>query len=158
MSNIAKFIIISEITTKQRPRATIIKGHARVYDPGNTVYENLIKLEFQRQCGDLFFNDKPLKAKITAYFKAPKAIEKYLQVGLDLPCAKHKDLDNIAKIVLDSLNGVAYNDDKQIVELEVYKKYTLQREYVEVIIEETNDLSLSEVKEKYKELKKKTKC
>lgn len=31
------------------------------------------------------------------------------------------DADNIAKAVLDGLNGIAYEDDKQVVELHVYK-------------------------------------
>ncbi|MTP71304.1 RusA family crossover junction endodeoxyribonuclease, partial [Turicibacter sanguinis] len=33
------------------------------------------------------------------------------------------DNDNIAKSVLDALNGLAYVDDKQIVELKVRKYY-----------------------------------
>lgn len=36
---------------------------------------------------------------------------------------KKPDLDNIAKIISDALNGIAYNDDKQIVHLKVTKKY-----------------------------------
>ena len=34
------------------------------------------------------------------------------------------DTDNIAKSILDSLNGIAYKDDKQIVSLKVDKYYT----------------------------------
>ena len=33
------------------------------------------------------------------------------------------DTDNLAKSLLDALNGLAYGDDKQIVELEVKKFY-----------------------------------
>jgi Holliday junction resolvase RusA-like endonuclease len=33
----------------------------------------------------------------------------------------HRDIDNLAKLVLDSLNKTAYDDDKQIVELLVIK-------------------------------------
>ena len=37
----------------------------------------------------------------------------------------HKpDLDNLAKIILDSLNGIAFDDDKQVVKLEVEKYYS----------------------------------
>lgn len=32
------------------------------------------------------------------------------------------DIDNYVKLVMDGLNGVAYNDDNQIVYLEVYKQ------------------------------------
>jgi Holliday junction resolvase RusA-like endonuclease len=34
------------------------------------------------------------------------------------------DTDNIAKICLDALNGIAYHDDAQIVELQVSKLYS----------------------------------
>lgn len=44
---------------------------------------------------------------------------------------KKPDTDNIAKIVLDALNGLAYPDDKQVVELQVLKTYDLDG-YVEV--------------------------
>lgn len=45
------------------------------------------------------------------------------------------DTDNIAKSILDSLNGIAYLDDKQFVKLEV-EKYYAQAPSVEIIIEE----------------------
>lgn len=32
-------------------------------------------------------------------------------------------MDNIAKIILDSLNGLAYLDDKQVTKLVIWKKY-----------------------------------
>ena len=39
--------------------------------------------------------------------------------------------DNIAKIILDSLNGIAYKDDSQIIELTVLKMYTEGTERIE---------------------------
>ena len=36
---------------------------------------------------------------------------------------KKPDLDNVAKLILDSLNNVAYKDDSQIVMLKVEKFY-----------------------------------
>ncbi|WXL80106.1 RusA family crossover junction endodeoxyribonuclease [Clostridium perfringens] len=43
--------------------------------------------------------------------------------GLEKP-RKKPDADNIGKIILDSLNGIAYKDDSQIIELSVIKSYT----------------------------------
>ena len=45
------------------------------------------------------------------------------------------DTDNIAKSILDSLNKIAYLDDKQVVKLEVEKYYATSAN-VAVIIEE----------------------
>ena len=50
--------------------------------------------------------------------------------GLEKP-RKKPDADNIAKIILDSLNGVAYKDDSQIVDIRIIKKYTEDEERVE---------------------------
>ncbi len=36
---------------------------------------------------------------------------------------KKPDCDNIAKIILDALNGLAYDDDAQVVKLYVEKRY-----------------------------------
>ena len=49
-----------------------------------------------------------------------------------LPCKK-PDIDNIAKAVLDALNGVAYGDDNQVTALEVSKHYAAEA-HVDVII------------------------
>ena len=37
---------------------------------------------------------------------------------------KKPDLDNVAKIILDSLNKIAYDDDSQIVDLHIRKYYS----------------------------------
>lgn len=42
--------------------------------------------------------------------------------GYEKPCKK-PDIDNIAKVILDSLNDIAYHDDTQVVSLCMAKKY-----------------------------------
>ena len=82
--------------------------------------------------------EKPLRVTIKAYFEIPKSTsKKRKQQMMDneiLPMVK-PDTDNIAKGVLDSLNGIAYKDDKQVVELIVNKFYS-NTPYVSVMIEE----------------------
>ena len=41
----------------------------------------------------------------------------------ELRPTKKPDCDNIAKVILDALNGIAYHDDSQVVELVVHKHY-----------------------------------
>ena len=49
---------------------------------------------------------------------------------------KKPDSDNIAKIVLDSLNKIAFDDDSQVVELTVIKRWTEENERIEFDLEE----------------------
>ena len=134
-----KFRIVGEIHTKQRPRATVQGNHARVYTPATTIhYENYIKSEYQRQCPDIHFGDKPLIATVFAYFKPAGELSKFESEAYRVACLNKKDCDNIAKTVLDALNGIAYNDDRQIVQLEIAKNYCNEDEpeYIEVRIAE----------------------
>jgi Holliday junction resolvase RusA-like endonuclease len=92
-------------------------------------YENLVKLTFRQA----YPNAEPIAAKveviakIKAYYPIPASTSKKLQArmrtGLMKPTTK-PDTDNIAKICLDALNGIAYHDDAQIVELQVSKLYS----------------------------------
>ena len=49
---------------------------------------------------------------------------------------KKPDSDNIAKIVLDSLNKIAFYDDSQVADLRVIKKWTEDVERIEFELEE----------------------
>lgn len=150
----AKFKVVSEIKTKQRPRATVRGGFARVYTPQTTaVYENLVKLSYQQQCKGTYFGELPLKVNIYAYFKAPEATKKYVDYGYE--CITHKDLDNIAKTILDALNGIAYKDDKQVFELSVCKYWcdNEEQEYVEVEIKGFENATLDSAKRRYERSK-----
>jgi crossover junction endodeoxyribonuclease RusA len=44
-----------------------------------------------------------------------------LRIAVHPPDNRRRDLDNVLKALLDSLNGVAYHDDSQIHHLEVSK-------------------------------------
>ncbi|CZR99694.1 Endodeoxyribonuclease RusA [Clostridioides difficile] len=74
---------------------------------------------------------KKNKINTKAYKDAIAKVE-----GLIRP-SKKPDLDNIIKSVADSLNGIAYKDDSQIVEV-VSKKYYSDKPRVEVILEDIN--------------------
>jgi Holliday junction resolvase RusA-like endonuclease len=80
----------------------------------------------------------PLKATIEAYHTIPKSKSKKtkeeMRENLIRP-TKKADADNIAKSVLDALNGVAYKDDSSVVELTV-SKYWADEGFVKVTLEE----------------------
>lgn len=112
-----------KIQAKQRPR---FNGKF-AYTPKETVsYENWIKTCYLQK----YANEKPIdtavKVIINAFFEIPKSTSKKKKVQMMeneiLPTIK-PDTDNIAKIVLDALNGLAFDDDKQVVDLQVKKWY-----------------------------------
>ena len=73
------------------------------------------------------FKDKQLNVIIDVYMPVPKSYsnKKRLQaIGNEIRPTVKPDCDNIAKNINDSLNGIAYPDDKQIVSLTVNKFYS----------------------------------
>ena len=129
------FNIAGKVQAKQRPR---FNGKF-AYTPKETIaYENWVKTCFFDKYKGVQPLENPLKVKIIAYYEIPKsASKKKRQQMLEnqiFPTVK-PDTDNIAKGVLDSLNGIAYLDDKQVVKLEVEKYYS-QVPSVAVMIEE----------------------
>ena len=84
--------------------------------------------------------EKEIFIKIKACFEPPKSTSKKIrQLLVQGMGYRHKpDADNIAKIVLDGLNGVAYKDDNQITKIEVKKLYN-ETSYIEVEINYLED-------------------
>lgn len=118
-----EFTISGKPYGKGRPRFTR-NGH--VYTPQKTAeYEELVRL-FYRQTAHGTTLNAPIEATIFAQFAPPKSDSKAVRAqklsGEILPTIK-PDCDNIAKTILDALNGIAYKDDSQITELHVYKLY-----------------------------------
>lgn len=135
-----KIIIPGVPVGKGRPKFSTFNGHAVAYTPKLTVnYENLVKLAFQQSGETAFDRETQLRAEIIAYFPIPKSTSKKkrgeMESGLILP-TKKPDTDNIAKAILDALNGIAYYDDAQICQLHVYKFYSAEPR-TEVIINDT---------------------
>lgn len=122
-----KFTVYGKPQGKARPRFTY---QGRAYTPKNTVdYEGQIKQAYIAAGGTLISDTAPILICITACLKKAKTNK------MDFPTLK-PDADNIAKIVCDGLNGVAYKDDKQITCLTVKKVWAEDGiERVEIEIE-----------------------
>lgn len=128
--------IFGEPTGKGRPRFAKT-GHA--YTPQATRdYEYQVQYEFASSYPGAEVITNPVKASIVAYYSIPQNYSKKKRqdcLNNKIQVQKKPDCDNIAKIILDSLNGYAYEDDKQVVDLQVTKMWSdIPR--VEVVIEE----------------------
>jgi Holliday junction resolvase RusA-like endonuclease len=121
--------VIGEPLGKGRPRFRRLPTFVSTYTDAKTKgYETLIAKTWQDTFGKniLFKKDSPLEVEIICQFSVPKSTPKSIKSKMlngDIPYTKKPDIDNIAKIVLDGLNGVAYEDDKQIVALFIKKHY-----------------------------------
>lgn len=142
------FTVMGEPVGKGRPKFARQGNYVKAYTPEKTAsYENLVKLEYQRQATAdkkaLFgFNeDAPLMLEIRAYFKIPKSTSKkrkaLMEEGKIRP-TKKPDIDNVFKVIADSLNGIAYKDDSQIISGMVSKFYSEQPR-VEVTITKASE-------------------
>ena len=132
---IVTFIIEGEPQGKGRHRTTKT-GHT--YTPQKTLlYENWIKTCYLSRVGEKMLQG-PIKASIEAYYAIPKSksknVKAQMEKGIIRP-VKKPDVDNIAKAVFDSLNGIAYKDDAQVVELSM-SKYYAENGFVKVMLEE----------------------
>jgi len=129
-----KFTVEGQPTAKARPRF----NGKRCYTPQKTAnYEELVKW-----CYGLGNNEKyetePVECEIKAYYYIPKATSKKnrkLMLKNKIRPTKKPDCDNVSKIILDALNGLAYHDDSQVVKLTIEKLYG-EVPRVEVVIKE----------------------
>lgn len=129
-----KLIIPGEPMGKQRPRVT----RFGTYTPKKTVeYENWVKTCYTlSETRDKL--EGTIKAEIKAYMSIPKSTSKKKRQEMlegKIRPTKKPDVDNMAKIILDSLNKLAFDDDKQVVYCSIEKWYG-ENPRVELVLEE----------------------
>lgn len=123
-----KFEIPGKVKAKQSFK---IGYNGFKYTPSDVKsYANWVRLCFQKEYPKhlpSMYHDKQLRMNIEAHYAIPKSFSKKKREDalnrLVRPTVK-PDCDNISKNICDSLNGIVYPDDKQIVSLEVEKYYS----------------------------------
>ena len=124
-NEIMEFVVLGAPQGKARPRFSRKSG--TVYTPKKTAaYEKKIATEYQRNGGTCYSAGTYVRVHVKAVFPIPQSWSKAKrQLAADelLRPDKKPDIDNILKVVLDALNGVAYDDDKQVVCISCQKVY-----------------------------------
>lgn len=114
------FTVPGPPVAKQRPRVTK-SGHT--YTPKETQHwESTCRILAHQAMQGAKPHEGAVSLRITAHFQIPKTWPKW-KLKAEPWATVGKDLDNIAKAVLDACNGVVYADDRQVVELHVNKHY-----------------------------------
>lgn len=133
-----EFIVEGEPQGKERPRFSRKSG--TVYTPAKTArYEKEIRQAYIAAGGKMIPAGSYVAVTVDAYFKIPKSYIK----GKRLACEhninrpdKKPDIDNVLKAVLDALNKVAYEDDKQVVEVRCRKYYSNSTGFLKISVRE----------------------
>ena len=121
------FTVNGAAVPKQRPR---ISGR-RAYTPKRTKdYEERVLDAFRSSYKGFypaFGKDVPVRICISVIQEIPKSWSKkkraQAESGEIVPLSRNGDVDNIAKSILDALNGFAYEDDCQVTTLIITKQY-----------------------------------
>lgn len=120
--------IFIEPVAKGRPRFKLQGRHVVTFTPKKTHdYERDVARAYLERCEKYYSKETPLHVAMQFAFPAPKsatkARRKAIEDGKEM-YTKKPDVDNLVKAVLDALNGVAYEDDAQIVVISAGKCYT----------------------------------
>ena len=112
-----KITIYVEPVAKGRPRATTRAGRVFIYTPAKTAHaESLIRETLINEGS--FGEGIPLRLEATFYRQRPKSLPKRVELPVSRP-----DLSNYLKTLEDALNKFTFQDDSQIVDLHIRKRF-----------------------------------
>ena len=136
--------------------APLINGkNVKRWDSTKIGYKEFQELEREAQVDYLFPKGTYVKMEIDCYFPLNKG--DYGKNGLNKSgrtkiartyCDKKPDIDNVMKAILDGLNGMAYSDDSQVVDISCSKCYTELSPRVEIRMKEIGILKENQINEK----------
>lgn len=134
-----KLYEVPVVPCKRRPRAKRSGKNIHLYTPIETLQEeNMVALAYK---GSKY--SCPVRVVIHIFRCLPKKRPKKVLKEADV---YKPDIDNIIKSILDGLNGIAYEDDRQVVEIMAIKHDRTRRDHevvkfgVEAIEGEAGDL------------------
>lgn len=123
---VAQFEIEGEPVVKGRPRFT---RNGRTYTPKTTVEAELRVAEAFKAAAGGFV---PERSDVYA-----------LHVLFEMGTLRRKDIDNLLKLVMDALNGVAWVDDHQVVEVLARKVFVLKKAAAKTVVHVTRAEALA---------------
>lgn len=144
------FLVPGTPVAKARPR--VYQGHA-ITPPKTEAAEKRVKMAIrdEKQERDqplaepVFGKNIPLNVYVSFYFRPPLRTSKKRKEQMlrgEIRPAVRPDADNLAKLVLDAMNGSVYFDDGQIVGLMIAKHYA---EEPRTVVSVTKDLNNSRI-------------
>ena len=118
------FEVAGDPVPQPRPRVSTRGGFARAYVPAkHPVHAYRRAIAHEAAKAGATPGRGIVSVVIDAVFVRPKYHKTKRGVKVSAPEVPRQDVDNVAKAVLDALNGVAWVDDTQVSRLVVEKSY-----------------------------------
>ena len=128
-----EFYYHGSVRGQGRPRFT--KGGIAYEAREDKAFKSDLQAAYLEQVGRDSFGKEPVSVHISIRRPLPKSRPKKVYTEHDV---YKPDADNIAKAVLDALNGLAFDDDRQVVSLSVIKyrraRYGNDQDHMHVVI------------------------
>ena len=116
------FVVPGAPKPHPRPRAFARGGHARMYTPRPAQDRKYLIQTYARTIyGNHPPHDGPVSMEVEFIMPRPQSLVWKTKPMRQEKLSHGPDLDNLAKGVMDALNGVLYKDDRQIYQLTVRK-------------------------------------
>lgn len=118
------FSVHGDPVPQPRPRVTTRGGHGHAYTPStHKVHGYRAAVAAAARAAGAVTHGEPVEMVIDFVFARPKSHLRKGGLAHDAPRIPRADLDNMAKAVMDALNGVAFDDDSQVRRLVVEKTF-----------------------------------
>lgn len=124
----------------ERPRITTRGGRPRQYDTKNNVDRKALIAEAYRESSEGAYGHVvmagariPVTVRVETFDSLPTSRPKSVESEAD---TFKPDIDNVIKLVLDALNGVAWSDDAQVTRVIAYKhpRFRGEKPHTEVCV------------------------
>lgn len=121
------FSVDGDPVPQPRPRITTRGQHGHAYVPADhPVHAYRASLAAAARAAGAGVHGDAVEMVIDFVFARPKSHLRKSGLAANAPSWPRKDIDNLEKAVLDALNGVAWNDDSQVVRVVKSKCYGTQ--------------------------------
>ena len=118
------FSVPGDPVPQPRPRVSTAGGFGRAYVPAkHPVHAYRQAVAIAAKTSGVSLTGDPVSVVIDAVFARPASHRTKSGVKASAPVLPRCDVDHVAKAILDSLTGIAWEDDSQVARLVVEKSY-----------------------------------
>ena len=130
IKKVAEYVIDGAPVAQVRHSFSVRNGKARAYykskkfTTGKTRAQNQIRLQLVTKPENRYVpKDVPIQVRLLYIFPRPKRLKTKKSEPGYIPHSVKPDIDNLDKLYLDCLSGIAINDDNQIYKIESCKVF-----------------------------------